>query len=76
MAGRIRWWINGGDGLQNVECGFSKIEAKYQHLSGTGRRSGYMSESDLLGLFIFNKQVPADMHGRLKTFVPQFRDQI
>jgi hypothetical protein len=49
---------------------FRKIEAKYQHLSGTGRRSGYMSESDLLGLFIFNKQVPADMHGRLKTFVP------
>jgi hypothetical protein len=29
-----------------------------------------MSESDLLGLFNFNRQVPADMRGRLKTFVP------
>jgi len=49
---------------------FRKIEAKYQLSSGAGRRSGYMSESDLLSLFIINRQVPADMRGRLKTFVP------
>jgi hypothetical protein len=49
---------------------FRKIEAKYQLSSGTGQRSGYMSESDLLSLFIINRQVPADMRGRLKTFVP------
>ena len=49
---------------------FRKIEAKYPLSSGTGRRSGYMSKSDLLSLFIINRQVPADMRGRLKTFVP------
>jgi hypothetical protein len=49
---------------------FRKIEAKYQPSSGTGRRSGYMGGSDLLDLFIYNRQVPVDMRGRLKTFVP------
>jgi hypothetical protein len=49
---------------------FRKIKAKYQPSSDTGRHPGYMSGSDLLDLFIYNRQVPADMHGRLKTFVP------
>ena len=49
---------------------FRKIEAKYQPSSDTGRRSVTMSVSDLLSLFIFKSQVPADMRGRLKTFVP------
>jgi len=48
---------------------FRKIEAKYQPSSGTGRHSGYMSGSDLIDLFIYNRQVPADMRGRLKAFV-------
>ena len=50
---------------------FRKINAKYQPSSGTGRHSGYMSGSDLLDLFIYSRQVPADMRGRLKTFVPK-----
>jgi len=49
---------------------YRKIEAKYQSSPGAGRHSEYLSESDLLSLFIINRQVPADMRGRLKTFVP------
>ena len=49
---------------------YRKIEAKYQSSSGAGHHSEYLSESDLLSLFIINRQVPADMRGRLKTFVP------
>ncbi|MGD8659026.1 MAG: helicase-associated domain-containing protein [Desulfobacterales bacterium] len=55
----------------NGKVDFRKIEAKYQSLSGTDRHSGYMSESDLLDLFIYKRQVPVDMRGRLKTFVPK-----
>ena len=49
---------------------FRKIEAKYQSSSGAGRHYEYRSESDLLSLFIINRQVPADMRARLKAFVP------
>ena len=50
---------------------FRKIKAKYQPYSGTDQGSGSMSGSDLLDLFIYNRQVPADMRGRLKAFVPR-----
>jgi hypothetical protein len=49
---------------------FRKIEAKYQDSPAAGRHSVYRGGSDLLSLFIINRQVPADMRARLKTFVP------